>query len=74
MAAITATFWTITREKMYIAGPQKRLLVKAVLAAGEVPSALLPGPAYQDIRVACTGKQLDFVLLIVVAHLLITPS
>jgi len=44
MAAITATFWTITREKMYIAGPQKRLLVKAVLAAGTCPAAGAPGP------------------------------
>ncbi|KKK47281.1 hypothetical protein LCGC14_3156790 [marine sediment metagenome] len=49
MAAITATFWTITRQNMYIAGPRKRLLVKAVLAAGTCPAAGAPGPTVSNL-------------------------
>ncbi len=44
MAVLTATFWTITQQKKIIAGPQKRILVKAVLAAGTCPAAGAPGP------------------------------
>ncbi len=52
MAAITATFWTITEQKRVISGAQKRVLVKAVLAAGTCPSAGAPGATFSVLGLA----------------------
>ena len=62
MANLTATNWTITQVKKVIAGPEKTITVKAVLASGNIPASGVPGPtraAYGFIKYLTSVKIVD---------------